>query len=88
MRSALATQSKSKSKTKTTDVTQYCLRETPVVIRYRNYNPGDDVDSYMREQVLRTLGETSYCERSTCCASPRCGRGKENRKIPSMDSRR
>lgn len=38
--------------TKTTDVTHYALRERRVVIRYRNYSPSDDVDSYMREQVL------------------------------------
>ncbi|XP_037568189.2 uncharacterized protein LOC119449071 [Dermacentor silvarum] len=31
---------------------RYVPRDRPVVIRYRNYSPGDDVDSYIREQVL------------------------------------
>ncbi|XP_077528146.1 uncharacterized protein LOC144139758 [Haemaphysalis longicornis] len=31
---------------------QYALRDRQVVIRYRNYSPGNDVESYMREQVL------------------------------------
>ncbi|XP_077534692.1 uncharacterized protein LOC144146629 [Haemaphysalis longicornis] len=31
---------------------RYVLRDRQVVIRYRNYSPGNDVESYMREQVL------------------------------------
>lgn len=46
------TKTKTVTKTKANTTTLYSLRERPVVIRYRNYNPGEDVDSYMREQVL------------------------------------